>query len=179
MLNKPLHELPASPGERIFIGLGCNLGDCPGNFTTALHLLAQHRIKILHSSPVFRTKPFEVDTLQPYFLNQVVEADTSLSPIELMQTLLAVEAQLGRVRTGSKDPRTLDLDLLAYGNRRIKLEALQLPHPDAHRRAFVLVPWAAIAPAFLLQGMPVGAWRDALPQAERDNVLPTGANAKS
>ena len=101
-------------------------------------------------SSIYETEPFETFT-QPAYLNMVAELGrtTLPTPEEMMARLLEVETSLGRVREISKGPRSIDLDLLLYGNETRDTESLTLPHPQLHRRRFVLVPLAELAPSII------------------------------
>jgi 2-amino-4-hydroxy-6-hydroxymethyldihydropteridine diphosphokinase len=95
---------------------------------------------------------------QPDFINAVVQIETALDPLEVLDALLAIERRHGRVRSRRNAPRTLDLDLLLYDDRTIDTPGLQLPHPRMHERAFVLLPLAEIAPDASIPGRgPVAA----------------------
>ncbi|GIO10361.1 2-amino-4-hydroxy-6-hydroxymethyldihydropteridine pyrophosphokinase [Brevibacillus reuszeri] len=123
-----------------YIALGSNLGDRAETLRQALKKLNdQPGIRILRVSSVYETEPFG-NVEQEAFLNMAVAIETSLSPDELLHTALAVERELGRVRTIRWGPRTIDIDLLLYGQSRISEEHLVIPHPGISQRAFVLVP---------------------------------------
>jgi 2-amino-4-hydroxy-6-hydroxymethyldihydropteridine diphosphokinase len=131
-------------GERAFLGLGANLGDRLANLQRAADLLAATPgIVVLRSSRIYETAP--VGPPQPDFLNAVVEVDTTLSPEDLLAACAAVERELHRVRGIPWGPRTIDVDLLAYGDRVIETNELIVPHPRMHERAFVLVPLLELA----------------------------------
>lgn len=98
------------------------------------------------TSPVGKTD-------QPDFVNAVAGLDYSGSAVDLLEGLLAVEAKLGRVRQEKWGPRVLDLDLLLFGNKIIELSQLKVPHPEMHRRAFVLIPLAELAPDLVIPGI--------------------------
>ncbi|MDZ7359730.1 MAG: 2-amino-4-hydroxy-6-hydroxymethyldihydropteridine diphosphokinase [candidate division KSB1 bacterium] len=142
----------ASSTERIFIGLGSNLGDRAGWLRKALQKsITSPMIELVHASAIYETDPVgKID--QPMFLNQVVELRSTLAPEELLDWLLYIEAGLGRERRERWGPRIIDLDLLAYGNRQAHTNRLVLPHAELHRRRFVLAPWAEIAPEFEVAG---------------------------
>jgi 2-amino-4-hydroxy-6-hydroxymethyldihydropteridine diphosphokinase len=124
---------------RGFIGLGSNLGDRRANLQRAVELLEGYEgIRVLKASRVYETDP--VGPPQPDYLNAVLEIATTLSPGRLLGAAHDVEQQLGRVRTERWGPRTIDVDLLTYGDERIDEPDLQIPHPRMHERAFVLVP---------------------------------------
>lgn len=132
-----------------FVGLGSNLGDRLHNLKAAWQELSWlPGTKAVTASSLYETEPVEFAD-QPYFLNQVVQLETTLDPEELLEELLRIEAHLGRTRTVPKGPRTLDLDLLLFDQLIIETPRLTLPHPALHRRRFVLVPLAEIAPAVL------------------------------
>ncbi len=143
---------PATSTERIFIGLGSNLGDRAGWLQKALQkLIASPAIELVQVSSIYETDPVgKID--QPMFLNQVVEVRSTLAPEELLDRLLHIEAELGRERRERWGPRIIDLDLLAYGNRQAQTNRLVLPHAELHRRRFVLAPWAEMAPEFEVAG---------------------------
>lgn len=126
---------------RAFVGLGANLGDREGTIRAALdELAAQDGIEVVAVSTLRETDPVGVGE-QPRFLNGAAELETSLSARELLDLLLETEQRFGRVRVpGEHGPRTLDLDLLLYGDERIDEPGLIVPHPRLHERAFVLDP---------------------------------------
>lgn len=129
------------------VGLGSNLGDRRDHLLRAAAVLRDH-LGILHVrlSPLYETAPVGGPAGQGPYLNAAAEVETTLPPEELLRLLLAVEAEFGRVRTVADAPRTLDLDLLLYGDEVRPGPELVLPHPRMHQRAFVLVPLAEIAP---------------------------------
>lgn len=127
------------------IGLGSNLGDSQTILADALSCLAGTAgIQVQACSRVYRTAA--VGPPQPDYLNQCATLRVTLSPGELLQTLLAIEQRFGRIRRERWGPRLLDLDLLLYGNLQLSTPDLCLPHPRMQERAFVLVPLAEIAP---------------------------------
>ena len=128
---------------RVFIGLGANLGDREATIRAALDALAgEDGIEVVAVSRLRDTEPVGVGP-QPRFLNGVAEIETSLSPRDLLDRLLATERRFGRTRVpGEHGPRTLDLDLLLYGDETIDEPGLTVPHPRLHERAFVLEPLA-------------------------------------
>lgn len=139
---------PVNNTARVFIGLGSNLGDRRQTILQAMELLnltAGIRVKKLSS--FLETEPEGMTG--PTFLNGVAELDTNLEPRPLLDRLLDVEHRLGRPRPGNPGrtgPRTLDLDLLIYGDRQIDEPDLQVPHPRIRERNFVLTPLSEIAP---------------------------------
>jgi len=124
---------------RVFVGLGSNLGDREAAIRAAAALLGPHRL-----SPIRETDPWGYAE-QPRFLNAVAELETDLAPRELLDRLLAIERRLGRVRGGPRyGPRTIDLDLLLYGDEVIDEPGLTVPHPRLAERLFVLEPLFAL-----------------------------------
>jgi len=137
-------ELTSPTGAHV--GLGSNLGDREATLRGALDQLAgADGVQVVAVSTLRETEPVGPVTDQPAFLNGVVEVETSLTARELLALLLAVEAEFGRTRTGPRGgPRTLDLDLLLFGDERIDEPDLQVPHPRLGERAFVLEPLAEL-----------------------------------
>lgn len=130
------------------IALGSNLGDSRSILVSAINRLQMHpQIEILAVSNWYLTKP--IGPPQPDYLNGCVTIRTSLTPLELLRVLQAIEAEFGRVRQERWGARTLDLDLLLYETQIIDAPTLQLPHPRMVERAFVLVPLAEIAPDWI------------------------------
>ena len=132
---------------RVFLGIGTNLGDRERNLQDALAILSQKMV-ILKESSIYQTAPWGYLD-QPAFLNQVIEAQTDLSPLNLLGFLKDTEKALGRQANFRYGPRLIDLDILFYGNRIIQTSRLQVPHPRLAERTFVLVPLAEIAPDFV------------------------------
>jgi 2-amino-4-hydroxy-6-hydroxymethyldihydropteridine diphosphokinase len=132
--------------HQAFIALGSNLQDPQAQVERALQTIANTpNIKLIKASSLFKTVPIGYDN-QPDFINAVAEIETDLSPLELLHTLLEIEAQHGRERPFPNAPRVLDLDVLLYGNIEINTAELTLPHPRMHTRGFVMLPLAEIAP---------------------------------
>ena len=127
-----------------YLGLGSNLGDREENLRKALSLLGDVG-EITALSSVYQTEPWGYGE-QPSFLNMVCGFRASLSPPELLALVQEVERRLGRVRTIRYGPRTIDVDILLYGDRIVDTPDLQIPHPRIPERAFVLAPLAEIAP---------------------------------
>ena len=137
---------------KAFIGLGANLGDPGAQVRRALLALAGlPGTRLVAASSLYRSAPVGY-TVQPDFVNAVAEVETRLGALALLGELLATEARFGRVRTLPNAPRTLDLDLLLYGDRVISEPGLIVPHPRMHERAFVLAPLAEIAPDIAIPG---------------------------
>ncbi len=138
---------------RAYVGLGANLGEREAALRAALGALeATEGIDVVAVSTFRETDP--VDYLdQPRFLNAAAALDTTLSPRELLDALLEVERSLGRTREGPRfGPRTIDLDLLLYGDESLEKPGLTVPHPRLHGRAFVLEPLAELDPGIVVPG---------------------------
>lgn len=132
-----------------YVGLGANLGDTAQALAGALKALgALPQTTLTRTSATYRTAP--IDSHGPDYLNAVAALQTHLSPEELLSHLQRVELAGGRARPYRNAPRTLDLDLLLYGESCIDTPSLTVPHPRMHARAFVLVPLADVAPAGLV-----------------------------
>jgi len=131
----------------VYIGLGSNLGDRAGNFLLAVRAMMEAGLNVIRLSNIYETEPVETFA-QPAFLNMVAElrGDSLPRPEELMAHLLRIENSLGRTREVAMAPRPIDLDLLLYGDETSDSQFLTLPHARFHRRRFVLVPLAELAP---------------------------------
>ncbi|MBI4282106.1 MAG: 2-amino-4-hydroxy-6-hydroxymethyldihydropteridine diphosphokinase [Chloroflexi bacterium] len=127
-----------------YLCLGSNLGDREDNLRRAVSLLGKNT-SLVALSLVYETEPWGY-TSQPLFLNMVCALETRLSPQELLKLAQGVERELGRVPTFRYGPRSIDVDILLYGDEVIDIPGLQIPHPRMAERAFVLVPLAEIAP---------------------------------
>lgn len=137
---------------RAYVAFGANLGDPQASFDFALEQLAAlPGTRVAARSGLYRTAPVGVGE-QPDYINAVVALDTALAPRPLLDALLAIEAAGGRTRAYHQAPRTLDLDLLLYGEAVVREPGLEVPHPRMHLRAFVLVPLAEIAPEAVIPG---------------------------
>jgi 2-amino-4-hydroxy-6-hydroxymethyldihydropteridine diphosphokinase len=145
----------------VHIGLGANLGDREATIRAALERLdAEEGIEVVRVSSLRETDPVGYED-QPPFLNGVAELETELPPGELLERLLAVERDLGRVRQGPRyGPRTIDLDLLLYGDALVDEPDLEIPHPRMTERRFVLEPLAELRPDLVIPGR--GRVRDLL-----------------
>ena len=137
----------------IYLSLGSNMGDREQNIARAIESMSSHGIRVTKRSSLYETEPIDVRG-DGWFLNAAVEAETPLAPSQLMRSLLEIERQLGRTRKVPvpesldrlKDSRTIDIDVLLYGDTIIHSLELQIPHPRMANRRFVLVPLAEIAP---------------------------------
>ena len=129
----------------MYLSLGSNVGDRAKNLKDAIAGLAGAGVEVIRISSIYETEPLDLRE-QPWFLNCVVEAQTNLPPLGLLEALRAIEARLGSKKLVPKGPRLIDMDILLYGNETIDTPELQVPHPRMHLRRFVLAPLAEIAP---------------------------------
>ena len=132
------------------IALGSNLGDSQSILSDAIVQIG-NSIKVQSISKFYETIPVG-GPKQPNYLNAVLIGDTEMQPLELLTQLQSIENGAGRVREERWGPRTLDLDLITYGDLLLNEQALTLPHPRAHERSFVLEPWFEIDPQAVLPG---------------------------
>lgn len=135
----------------VYISLGSNLGDRARNIARAIEALRARGIRVTRQSALYETEPVDVSGGE-WFLNGAIEAETSMRPGQLMQTLLIIERSLGRQRrraeasgNAPKEPRTIDMDILLFDSKVVDDPELQVPHPRMATRKFVLVPLAEIA----------------------------------
>lgn len=134
-------------GKIVYIALGSNLGDRASMIGRAIAAMNSAGIRVTRKSSLYITEPVEAPG-QGRFLNAVVEAETSLLPLQLLHALLSIERDLGRRRITPHGPRSIDLDLLFYSSSVIRSSELEVPHPRLAERRFVLIPLAQIAPDF-------------------------------
>lgn len=134
--------------DKVYIGLGSNLGDRLVNLGKAISWIGQHGSTVIRQSGVYETAPWGY-TEQPVFLNQVLEIDTTLQPFELLSCLKEGEADIGRVNNFHYGPRLIDMDILFYGQTIMETPVLTIPHLMINQRAFVLAPMAELAPDFI------------------------------
>jgi 2-amino-4-hydroxy-6-hydroxymethyldihydropteridine diphosphokinase len=148
-----------APTHIAHIGLGANLADPEKQVRAALEeLAAAAGIVLERKSSLYRTAPIGYDN-QPDFINAVARVRTTLEPQALLDALLDIERTHGRVREFLNAPRTLDLDVLLYEDRVINTDTLNVPHPRAHLRAFVLLPLLEVSPDVIIPGIgPASAW---------------------
>ena len=138
-----------TPDSLAYVSLGSNLGDRAGNLLLAVRGLLDAGFAVMRLSAIYETEPVDVRE-QPLFLNMVAELRVNLfSPEQTLARLLRIEYALGRKREVLRGPRTIDLDLLLYGDEQRATEFLQLPHPRLHERRFVLVPLAELVPDYV------------------------------
>jgi 2-amino-4-hydroxy-6-hydroxymethyldihydropteridine diphosphokinase len=136
---------------KFVIALGSNLGDREENIESAVIELNKI-IEITHLSTFYETEPVGGPD-QPDYLNAVLIGESDLTPLELLDETMAIESGLGRIRDVRFGPRTIDIDLITAGEIQLDTEKLQLPHPRANERAFVLEPWLEIDPQAQIPGM--------------------------
>ena len=146
-----------------YVALGANLGDPVATVNAALAALATlPQTRLSASSALYRTAPVGI-TEQPEFINAAARLETTLAPEALLDALLDIEQQFGRIRAERNGPRSLDLDVLLYDAQVIATPRLSLPHPRLHLRAFVLYPLADIAPDLVIPGRgTLAAWLPAV-----------------
>ena len=132
-------------GSRVFIGVGSNLGNRRAYHQKALDLMAGlSRTSVVCCSSLYETEP--IGEAKNWYVNGVVELETALSPRQLLSRLQEIESALGRKRTKKWAARTIDLDILLFDKQIVSEEQLQIPHPEMHRRRFVLLPLSELAP---------------------------------
>ena len=132
-----------------YIGIGSNLGNSLKNCQHAIEILSRAKgIELTTISSFYKTEPVGIEN-QDYFINAVIEIKTELSPRTLLQTLQNIENDMGRLRDVKGGPRIIDLDVLFYGQNEISERDLIIPHPEIHRRRFVLEPLCEIASYFI------------------------------
>lgn len=141
----------------VYIGFGSNLGDRENHIISALHLLScSPRLDVLKLSSLYETEPAD-GVGGAWFLNGAAKVATDLQPTELLTLLQSIEVQLGRSRGTRRGPRTIDLDILLYGDHVVRGPDLTIPHPKMAQRSFVLVPLIEIEPSAVhpVQGRPL------------------------
>ena len=150
--------------ETAYLSLGSNLGDRAANLREAPRRLDSLGAVTAVSS-LYETEPVEVESEQPWYLNCAVALKTDLTPQQLLEKLLDIERSMGRLRTGPKLPRMIDLDIVLFGQQVIRSSGLIIPHPAKHQRRFVLEPLAEIAPEarHRVLNRPIRELKEALP----------------
>tara|TARA_B100000029_G_scaffold194458_1_gene192512 strand:- start:42 stop:530 length:489 start_codon:yes stop_codon:yes gene_type:complete len=135
----------------IFLSLGSNIGDRLKNLKTAIELIKiEQGIEVITQSKVYETSPMEYKE-QDFFLNQVIEIDSNIDALSLLELFKRIEFQIGRKKTKYKNmPRIIDIDILSYGDFIINNHNLFIPHPKIKFRKFILKPWTDIAPNYIL-----------------------------
>ncbi|MGD0012856.1 MAG: 2-amino-4-hydroxy-6-hydroxymethyldihydropteridine diphosphokinase [Bryobacteraceae bacterium] len=129
----------------VYLSLGSNLGDREENLCQAIARLEAAGVRVSRRSSIYETKPRDAPN-QPWFLNQVIEAETDLFPRQLLARVQRVELDMGRQRLRPKGPRTIDIDILLCGETIVRTKELEIPHPRLAERRFVLEPLAELAP---------------------------------
>lgn len=159
---------PTTTEVTAYIGLGANLGAAQQTLRQASQALDQiPHTRLTALSRLYRSAP--VDAQGPDYINAVARVQTQLSPLALLEALQTLEQTHGRVRSYRNAPRTLDLDLLLFGQESIQTPRLTLPHPRMHERAFVLLPLAEIAPGLQLAQ---GSLHDLAAQCQDQRIEP-------
>jgi 2-amino-4-hydroxy-6-hydroxymethyldihydropteridine diphosphokinase len=157
----------------VYLSLGSNLGIRDANLKRAVELLHSAELRVVRISPVYETAPLEMAN-QPWFLNIVVAAETTLSPRELLSRAQEVEKAVGRKPAAPKGPRRIDIDILLYGTLSVDEEDLKIPHPAMAARRFVLEPLLDVAPD-LCHPVDRKPFRELLPATLGQQARKTGA----
>lgn len=135
--------------QRAYIGIGSNLDSPRENCEKAIRMIQSHpQCELIATSSFYETEPVGIIN-QDWFINAAVEIATSLEPLDLLNVLLAIEKDMGRIRREKWGPRRIDLDILFYGNCIMNHPELEIPHPEIPRRRFVLAPLAEIAGQYI------------------------------
>jgi 2-amino-4-hydroxy-6-hydroxymethyldihydropteridine diphosphokinase len=129
----------------VYLSLGSNLGDREKFLREAISRLGELG-SVTRVSALYETEPVEVAGQQPWFLNCALAMETELMPLDFLNRMLGVERSMGRIRAAPKGPRTIDIDILFFGNEVLETPELTVPHPAMQHRRFVLAPLAEIAP---------------------------------
>ena len=154
---------------KVYIGLGSNLNDPQSQLKKAIISLEMvPSTTVVRTSSFYKSKPVGPQD-QPDYINAVVELDTELSAQVLMDYLQGIENKQGRVRKQKWGPRTLDLDILLYGDEIIQGDSLEIPHVEMHKRGFVLLPLDEISPDCIIPG--VGSVQTLLKQMNTDDLM--------
>jgi 2-amino-4-hydroxy-6-hydroxymethyldihydropteridine diphosphokinase len=135
--------------NKVYFGLGTNLGNRKVNLRKAIEMIGEHIGKVLKSSSIYETAPWGFDS-EDDFLNMVVLVETTLTPLELMKKIVTIESMLGRERNQDRySSRIIDIDILLYDDLILNENGLKIPHPLMHERRFVLVPLNELAPELI------------------------------
>jgi len=133
---------------RYYLSLGSNLGDRSRHLSEARRLLQKSGLRIIKKSSIYETEPVDY-TAQPWFYNQVLEVESELNPITLLNLVKEIELRMKRKATVNKGPRTIDIDILLAEKNVVQTQKLIIPHPRMSFRNFVMIPLAEIAPDFI------------------------------
>jgi len=147
----------------VYLSLGSNVDDRERNLRVAIARLPHAGAAVIKESSFYETEPVDFRE-QPWFLNCAVQAETKLSPLDLLRALRGIESRLGSKKLVPKGPRLIDLDILLYGDETIDTPELQVPHPRMLLRRFVLTPLAEIAP-----NLKHPSWKDTVSQLLADS----------
>jgi 2-amino-4-hydroxy-6-hydroxymethyldihydropteridine diphosphokinase len=160
--------------KEVFIGMGSNLGERYHFLIRGIEVLKSKGAQVINASGIYETLPWG-NQAQPAYLNAVIQIGWEGTAQELLEILLEIEMQFGRVRSEKWGARTLDLDILAFGNTIENTPSLMIPHPEIRNRAFVLVPWAEITPDYKLPGInqTIKSLCEQLPLEELKTVYPS------
>jgi 2-amino-4-hydroxy-6-hydroxymethyldihydropteridine diphosphokinase len=163
--------------HRVYVGLGSNLGDRKANIREAEERLAEiPDTRIVKASSLYESEPH--GNAKTWFINSVLEIETELEPEALLKQTLAIEKAMGRKRVSGKrwGSRIIDIDLLLVDNQTVNKKHLKIPHPEMHKRRFVLMPLAELAPHVVHPGLgqSVSAMLATLKDAKRVTLLPRG-----
>lgn len=157
--------------HKVYLSLGSNLGDRALQIKKALKRLEEEGVRITRRSSMYETEPVEFHK-QGWFLNCAVEAETELTPKQLLRVIRNIEKDLGRKRVIRAGPRTLDIDILIYDDVLIRGEELEIPHPRMAQRRFVLIPMAEIAPTLRHPELHLTMAQLLAATSDRSQVLP-------
>jgi 2-amino-4-hydroxy-6-hydroxymethyldihydropteridine diphosphokinase len=142
--SSSIHRETGAVSEIVYLSLGSNLGNREANLRSAIAQL-NTMVPILATSSMYETQPVDVPN-QPWFLNCIAALETDMTPRELLQLALQVEAAMGRLRLQDKGARKIDIDVVLFGNRIVDEPGLKIPHPAMDQRRFVLEPLVEVAP---------------------------------
>ncbi len=169
----------------VYLSLGSNVGDREAALQQSIQYLHSEDLRIKRLSSVYETSPRDV-TAQPWFLNMVLEAETSLFPMRLLLRVLNIERKMGRKRMVAKGPRFIDIDILWYGGFIVETAQLSIPHPRIAERRFVLEPLAELAPELrhpanrrTIRELLSGTTGQAVKKVAFQPLIPTGITTES
>lgn len=161
------HDVVLNRQTIAYLGLGSNLGDRRSYLQRAITSLEAESVRIVACSPVYRSAPYGPITNQPEFYNLALKVETTLPPLALLEHCLSVEKSLGRIRLEPKGPRVIDIDVLLYGDERVSVSSLTVPHPELADRSFVIWPLLDLDPSLVdpRTQTPLARYRQALHDA--------------